>query len=98
MLAIGTNNIPVMVVPNEVLASTAADTAKKIPFKIGSLADYARIFDRQKMSIAVSYEASVTDFNAFEQDMTLFRAIDRLDCEVLDDKAIVNGYISVSGE
>ena len=98
VLAVGTGNIPVVVIPNEVLASTAADTAKKIPFKIGSLADYARIFDRQQMSIAVSNEAAVTDFNAFEQDMTLFRAIDRLDCEVLDDKAIVNGYISVSGE
>lgn len=98
VLAVGTGNIPVVVIPNEVLTSTAADTAKKIPFKIGSLPDYARIFDRQQMSIAVSTEAAVTDFNAFEQDMTLFRAIDRLDCEVLDDKAIVNGYISVTGE
>lgn len=92
VLAVGAASIPVVVVPNEILPTAE----NKIPVIIGSLRDYCKIFDRQQLSIAVSTEASTTDFNAFEEDMTLFRAIDRLDCEVTDSAAIVNGAITVS--
>lgn len=92
VLAVGAKKIPVVVVPNDIL--TTAEN--KVPFKIGSFKDYAKIFDRQKLTIAVSSEASTTDVNAFEEDLTLFRGIDRLDIQVLDDEAIVNGYITVN--
>ena len=35
--------------------------------------------------------------NAFEQDYTLIRGIERLDVETRDSSAFVNGYIEVSG-
>lgn len=92
VLAVGAKKIPVVIVPNDIL--TTAEN--KVPFKIGSFKDYAKIFDRQKLTIAVSSEASTTDVNAFEEDLTLFRGIDRLDIQVLDDEAMVNGYITVN--
>lgn len=92
VLAVGAKKIPVVVVPNDIL--TTAEN--KVPFKVGSFKDYAKIFDRQKLTIAVSSEASTTDVNAFEEDLTLFRGIDRLDIQVLDDEAMVNGYITVN--
>lgn len=33
--------------------------------------------------------------NAYEEDLTLIRAIMRLDTEMRDEKAFVNGYIEV---
>ena len=92
VLAVGAKKIPVVVVPNDIL--TTAEN--KVPFKVGSFKDYAKIFDRQKLTIAVSSEASTTDVNAFEEDLILFRGIDRLDIQVLDDEAMVNGYITVN--
>ena len=36
----------------------------------------------------------MTGFNAFEQDMVLYRGILREDVEVIDSKAYVMGYVS----
>ena len=98
-LAIGSTLIPVVVVPNAVLASTtqgSGNNAKTVmPFYIGDLKDAITIFDRKQISIMQSSEASVTGFNAFEQDMTLFRGIERLDCQLIDTDAIVRGTIAV---
>lgn len=91
VLAIGAQNIPIVVVPNEVLAT--AD--HKVPFIVGALKEYVRIFDRKRLTITQSNVAAVTDFNAFEEDLTIFRAIMRLDARVKDTAAIVKGYITV---
>ena len=40
----------------------------------------------------------VTDFNAFEQDMSLYRGIIREDVRVIDAAAYVAGYVTVAGE
>lgn len=97
-LAVGTTNIPIVVVPNEILASgsTGSGNSKKavMPFFVGDMQEALTIFDRQKVSIMQSNTASVTDFNAFEQDMTLFRAIERLDCQFIDNTAVVHGTIT----
>jgi hypothetical protein len=45
------------------------------------------------MSIAESAIAAIGDFNAFEQDLTLYRAIEREDVTLRDDEAFVYGYI-----
>lgn len=103
-LAVGARRIPVVVVPNAILATTEAsgNTPAKMPFIIGDLREYARIYDRQQLSIMTSNVANVGSgndaLNAFEEDLTLFRGTMRLDCEVLDAGAIVNGYIEVAGE
>ena len=89
-LSVGVRRIPVTVVPNEVLAT--ADS--KIPFIIGDLHEYMKEFDRKQLTLMTSNTAAVTDFNAFEQDMTLIRAIMRADWVVKDDKAIVRGELT----
>lgn len=89
--------VPVVVIPNADMPSDTTTTSGKtiIPFIIGDLREGIIYFDRKQLSIVSSTTASTTDFNAFEQDMTLFRAIQRFDIKVRDDKAFVNGTITV---
>ena len=95
-LAVGATNVPLAVIPNSILKSNAA-TAKKrgIPMICGDLKEGVKIFDRQKLSILASNVASVTGFNAYEQDMTLFRGILRMDVKAKDKAAFKNGVITV---
>lgn len=92
-LTVGTHKVPVLVVPSEVMANGEAG---KVPFAIGDIYDAFKIFDRKKLTIATSDQATVGEFSAFENDMTIFRAIDRLDAQVTDENAFVNGYITVA--
>ena len=91
-LCVGVRRIPLTVVPNEVMPT---DTTK-IPFIMGDLKEYMKQFNRKGLTLTTSSTASVTDFNAFEQDMTLVRAIMRADWEVKDDQAIVRGELTVA--
>ena len=96
-LAVGARRIPIVVVPNAILATSSS----KVPFIIGDLKEYCKIYDRQQLTIMTSNVAAVgsggSALNAFEEDLTLFRGILRLDAEVIDAGAIVNGYITVEG-
>lgn len=83
-LAVGAARIPVVVVPNAILANTTSGGDTFIPFFVGDFKEAITIFDREQLSIITSNVASVTGFNAFEQDMTLFRAIERLDVVAKD--------------
>ena len=91
-LSVGARSIPVVQIPNEVLASDGA----KVPFIVADLKEFMKEFDRQQLSIVNSTTAAVADFNAFEEDMTLFRGIMRADFVVKDAKALVRGEITVS--
>ena len=93
-LRCGTTVLPIKVLPNKVLKT---DT-NKVPFIVGNLFDYVRKYDRRQMTITASNIASIGDFNAFAQNMTLLRAILRDDYRVKDADSIVNGYITVAGE
>lgn len=102
-LAVGARQVPVIVVPNGVLASqdNASDNTKiDAPLIIGDLKEYCKIFDRAQLSIMTSNVAAVgsgaSAINAFEEDLTIFRGIERLDCVVKDASAIVNGAITLS--
>lgn len=92
VLAVGARKIPVKVVPNVILATKT----NKIPFVIGDLKEAVKIFDRAKLNIMTSNVAAVGTLNAFEQDLTLFRGIERFDCKVKDSDAFVNGTITVT--
>ena len=92
VLAVGARKIPVKVVPNTILATKT----NKIPFIIGDLKEAVKIFDRAKLNIMTSNVAAVGTLNAFEQDLTLFRGIERFDCKVKDSDAFVNGTITVT--
>lgn len=92
VLAVGASTIPIVVVPNAIMATKT----NKVPFIIGDLKEAVKIFDRQKLSIMTSNVAAVGQLNAFEMDLTLFRGIERFDCKVKDSNAFVNGTITVT--
>ena len=92
-LSVGARSIPVKVLPNNVLADPSEG---KVPFIIGDLREYMKEFDRKQLTISVSDTAAIGDFNAYEQDMTLFRGIMRADFKVKDAEAIVRGELTVS--
>ncbi len=92
VLAVGASTIPIVVVPNSILTTKT----NKVPFVIGDFKEAIKLFDRDKLSIMTSNVAAVGQLNAFEQDLTLFRGIERLDCKTKDADAFVNGYITVT--
>lgn len=91
-LSVGVRRIPVTVVPNDVLASAGG----KVPVIVGDLREYMKKFNRKQLTIMTSNVAAVEGFNAFEEDMTLFRAIMRADYVVKDAAAIVRGELTVA--
>ena len=96
VLSAGATTIPVKVVPNNVLTTTG----NKVPFIIGDLKEGIKLFDRKKLNILASNVAVVGSgdemLNAYEEDLTLLRGIEREDVEVRDADAFVNGYIEVT--
>lgn len=91
-LSAGATTVPVKVVPNADLATTS----NKIPFIIGDLKEGIRFFDRKQLTINTSNVAAIGELNAFEEDLTLFRGIEREDCKIRDEEAFINGYISTT--
>lgn len=90
-LCAGATVIPVEVIPNADL-QTGEDG---IPFIIGDLKEGVIYWDRQQMNITSSDIAAAGDLNAFEEDLTLFRAIEREDVTARDEAAFINGRVSV---
>ena len=99
-LRAGGNVVPVRVIPTADLpnGTGAASGKTRVPFIIGDMKEAIVLFDRKQITIKSSDVASTTDINAFEQDMTLWRAIERLDVVSRDTAALVNGYIDVDNE
>lgn len=88
-LTIGATSIPVKVVPNADMPTNE----NKIPFVIGDLHEGIAYWDRQQLNIKISDVAVVGELNAYEEDLTLYRAIEREDVTTWDVDAFVNGYI-----
>lgn len=91
-LAAGTVTVPITVIPNADLPTNSS----KIPFIIGDLKEGIRFFDRKQLTLNTSNVASIGELNAFEEDLTLFRGIEREDCKIRDDQAFVNAYIAAT--
>lgn len=92
----GATRIPVFVVPNADMPSdTKTAKKRKIPMIIGDLHEAVKFFDRKQITIMTSNIAMAGELNAFEEDLTLFRAIEREDCKAKDLDAIVNGEITI---
>lgn len=93
-LRAGTTIVPIEVLPNSDFPSdTATKGKRKIPVIIGDMKEAVKFFDRKQLSIMTSNIAAIGDLNAFEQDLTLFRAIEREDVQMKDEEAIVYGEI-----
>ena len=96
VFAAGAQKVRIKAIPNEVLHSdTATKGTTVIPVIIGDLKEAVALFDRQQLSISNSNVAVAGNFNAFDQDMTIFRALDRLDVKARDTQAAVYGQITV---
>lgn len=92
----GATVVPVFVLPNDDMPSAE----NKLPFIIGDLKEGIVLFDRKKINIMTSNTAVVgsgdDEINAFEDDCTIFRGIEREDVKVRDEKAFENCYIDVT--
>ena len=93
-LCVGPYTLPVKTYDNETIPTADG----KIPMILGDLKEGVVYWDRRQFSVKVSDVAVVGDFNAFEQDMTIWRGSLRDDCTSWDDAAFVNGYISQAAE
>lgn len=90
-LRCGATIVPIKVIPNKTLKSNGT----KIPMIIGDLKEAVKYWDRQQTSIKTSDVASIGEYNAFAQNSTLFRAIEREDVTAKDSDAFVYGYINL---
>lgn len=90
-LSVGTRRVPLVVVPNEILPTKDG----KAPIWMGDLHAFMKKFDRKKITLTVSNTAAVGELNAFEQDLTLFRAIEREDYQIKDGQAMVRGELTL---
>lgn len=95
-LRAGATVVPIKVIPNDDMATSES----KIPFLIGDFKEGIVLFDRKKINIMTSNTAVVgsgeDEINAFENDCTIFRGIEREDVEVRDTKAFENCYIDLT--
>lgn len=95
-LCAGATMVEVKVYPNADLPSdTSTEGKRRIPFIIGDLKEGIKFFDRRNLTILASNLAQAGDLNAFEQDLTLFRAIEREDCRIKDEEAFINGELVI---
>lgn len=95
-LSAGATTVPLKVFSNDTIPTKEG----KIPFIIGDLKEGIKFYDRRQISLLASQVASVgtgdDTLNAFEEDLTLIRGIEREDAEMRDEEAFVNGYISTT--
>lgn len=97
VLCAGATTVPVKVIPNDDMPSdTTTKGTTKIPMIIGDLKEGIKFFDRKQLTLITSNIAVAGELNAFEEDLTLFRAIEREDCKTKDDAAFVNGVLTIT--
>lgn len=90
-LCFGNVIIPVKTINTKDLPNITDKGKEYAPFIAGSLTDAIRIYDRKRMTMDSSREASIGKFNAYSKNMTLFRAIERFDTVLRDTDSYVLG-------
>ena len=93
-LCAGATTVPVKVIPN---ADLPNDTTK-IPFIIGDLNEGVVYWDREQMSIISSNIAQAGELNAFEEDLTIYRTIEREDVTKRDSGAVFYATLDTASE
>jgi HK97 family phage major capsid protein len=98
-LRAGATVVPITVIPNADMPSDTTTQGKRtIPMIIGDLREAVKFFDRKHLTIMTSNIAAVGELNAFEEDLTLYRAIEREDVQTKDLEAIVYGTLTIDDE
>ena len=81
----------------DIVLALLAGTVLLIPMIIGDLKEGVKLFDRRTLQLKMSDVATVgsglDQLNAYEEDLTLIRARERLDVKVKDSAAFVNGRL-----
>ena len=77
---------PVVVVSNKTIKNSAA---KKTPIYCGNFEEAITLFDRENLTIGISAEAG----DLWKNDQTGIKVRERLDCEIVDDTAVVKAEI-----
>lgn len=77
---------PVTVVSNKTLKNSADG---KVPLFCGNFEEAITLFDRENMTINISSEAG----DLWEKDNTGIKVRERLDCQIVDDTAIVKAEV-----
>ena len=96
VLAAGATRVQVEVYPNaEFPSDVSVPGTRTIPMIIGDMKEAVALFDRKKTTLKWTDVASVGNINAFEEDLTLLRAILRQDVEIKDDQAIEYCLLSI---
>ena len=70
-------------------------TSTNVPMIIGDMREAIVYYNRKGLTIKASDTASVSGINAYEDDVTLWRAIEREDVQAKDLDALVNGHIKI---
>jgi HK97 family phage major capsid protein len=83
--------MPVVIVSNKVLPSRT-DTGTFAPVIIGDLKEGVIMFDRQRTEV----KSSDVAMDAFQTDVTLWRAIERMQVKMRDDEAFVFGEVQLA--
>ena len=84
--------LTVKVVSNKTMPSDTGTAGKRgIPMIIGDLKEGINFYDKKSVNI----KSSDVAMNAFEEDLTLFRAIEREDCKIKDDQAFIYGVMTI---
>ena len=95
-LCAGATTVPIKVYSNKTIPTKDG----KVPLIIGDLKEAIKGFDKKQLTLMASQVATVGSgedaLNAFEEDLTLIRGIERIDAEMRDEKAFVNGYIEIA--
>ena len=77
---------PVVVASNKTVKNSAA---KKTPIYCGNFEEAITLFDRENLTIGISAEAG----DLWKNDQTGIKVRERLDCEIVDDTAVVKAEI-----
>lgn len=92
-LCVGPYVLPVKTYDNDTIPTAEG----KVPMILGDLTEGVVYWDRRQFSVRTLDQATIGDFNAAEQDMTIWKGSQRDDCTLRDDGAFVNGYITAGG-
>lgn len=93
-ISVGFRKVPLEVVPNSDLPT---DATKGAPVIVGDLKEGCQLIDRNALSIKASDTAAIGTgddaVNAYSEDLTVWRGLERLDCRLKDEASYYMGHI-----
>lgn len=93
-ISVGFRKVPLEVIPNGDLPT---DLEKGAPILVGDFKEACKLIDRNHLSLKASDVAAIGTgddaVNAFGEDLTVWRGLERLDCKIKDAESYYMGHI-----